>query len=194
MDNDSKIAGKIKTQITRFANKISHGLQKPTKKFLVQMRYGIQARKDVKLSNISRSLNEQIPLIKTEARLSRNLGTQDLTERINGNLVADGAPRVNHDTVIALDLSDLDKPCAKKREHVAVVGDDSTGEPRSNGYWLLEDLTPLYGELYSQQARGFWSENSQILGAVDRVKEGVEHRGIWAMDRGQTVALSFRGC
>jgi len=202
MDNDSKIAGKIKTQITRFANNISHGFQKPTKKFLVQMLYGIQASKDVKLSNICRSLNEQIPLIKTEARLSRNVGKQDLTERINGNLVADGATRVNHDTVIALDLSDLDKPYAKKMEHLALVRDGSTGEPRSNGYWLLEvlgadvegeDLTPLYGELYSQQARGFRSENSQILGAVDRVKEGVEDRGIWAMDRGADRGILFQG-
>jgi hypothetical protein len=43
MDNDSKIAGKIKTQMTRFANKISSGFQKPAKKFMVQMLYGIQA-------------------------------------------------------------------------------------------------------------------------------------------------------
>jgi hypothetical protein len=37
------------------------------------MIYGIQAAKDVKLSNITRSLNEPQPLIKTEDRLSRNL-------------------------------------------------------------------------------------------------------------------------
>jgi len=57
------------------------------------------------------------------------------------------------------------------------VRDGSTGEPRSNGYWLLEvlgadvegeDLTPLYGELYYQEAMDFRSENSQILGAMDR--------------------------
>jgi hypothetical protein len=60
--------------MTRFAHKISGGFQKPAKKFMVQMLYGIQASKDVKLSNISRSLNEQIPLIKTEGRLSRNIG------------------------------------------------------------------------------------------------------------------------
>ena len=64
MDNDSKIAGKNNTQITRFAHKISQGFQKPTSKFMVRMLYGIQASKDVKHSNISRSLNEQIPLIK----------------------------------------------------------------------------------------------------------------------------------
>jgi hypothetical protein len=57
-----------------------------------------------------------------------------------------------------------------------------TGEPRRNGYWLLEvlgadvereNLIRLYGELYSQQARDFRSENSQILGAIERVMEGV---------------------
>jgi hypothetical protein len=129
MDNDSKIAGKIKTQITRFAHKISSGFQKPAKKFMVQMLYGIQASKDVKLSNISRSLNEQIPLIKTETRLSRNIGKHDLTEQINGNLLADGASRVNPDTVIALDISDIDKPYARKMENLALVRDGSIGGP-----------------------------------------------------------------
>jgi hypothetical protein len=139
MDNDSKIAGKIKTQMTRFAHKISFGFQKPAKKFMVQMLYGIQAGKDVKLSNISRSLNEQIPLIKTE-------GKQDLAGQINRNLLKEGATRVGQDTVIALDISDIDKPYARKMENLALVRDGSTGELRSNGYWLLEVLgADIYG-------------------------------------------------
>lgn len=48
------------------------------------MVYGIQACKDVKLSNIGRALQEDIPLIKTEDRLSRNLDDEDFTEHING--------------------------------------------------------------------------------------------------------------
>jgi hypothetical protein len=147
----------------------------------------------VKLSNISRSLHEQIPLIKIEGRLSRNMGKHDLTEQIKGDLVADGASRINADTVIALDISDIDKLYGRKRENLALVRDGSTGELRSNGYWLLEvlgadvegeDLIPLYGELYSQEARDFRSENSQILGAMDRLIAGVGTRGIWAIDRG----------
>jgi hypothetical protein len=102
------------------------GLSEAYKEVFVQMLRGIQARKDVKLSTICRSLKEQTSLIKTEARLSRN--------------VADGAPRVTHDTVIALGLSDLDKPYAKKMEHLALVRDGSTGELRSSGYWLLGSL------------------------------------------------------
>ena len=87
MEHDSKIAGKIKSQITRFSHKISGDLKKPQRKLIVQMLYGIQASKDVKLSNIARSLNEEIALIKTETRLSRNLGRMGLTDRINKSLL-----------------------------------------------------------------------------------------------------------
>ena len=171
MEHDSKIAGKIKSQITRFSHKISGDFKKPQRKLIVQMLYGIQASKDVKLSNIARSLNEEIALIKTETRLSRNLGRMGLTDRINKSLLTEGGKRVQQDTVIALDLSDLDKPYAQKMEYLALVRDGSTGETRSNGYWLIdvlgaevegEDLIPLYGELYSQEAKEFRSENRQM--------------------------------
>jgi hypothetical protein len=169
---------------------------------MIQMLYGIQASKDVKLSNIARSLNEEIPLIKTETRLSRNLGRMDLTEPINGRLIAEGSKRIQKETVIALDLSDVDKPYAEKMEYLAWVRDGSTGETRSKGYWLIdvlgadvegEDLIPLYGELYSQEARDFRSENRQILNAIDRVMEGIGPRGIWAMDRGGDRSRLFKG-
>jgi hypothetical protein len=140
MEHNSKIARKIKFQITRFSHKISGDFKKPTRKLVVQMLYGTQASKDVKLSNSARSLNEEIPLIKTKNRLSRNLGGMDLTERINKNLITDGGKRIQEETVIALDLSDLDKPYAQKMEYLALVRDGSTGETKSNGYWLIDVL------------------------------------------------------
>jgi len=202
MEHHSKIAGKIKGQITRFANKISGDYKKPIRKWMVQMIYGIQASKGVKLSNIARSLNEEIPLIKTETRLSRNLGRMDLTESINRRLIAEGSKRIHQESVIALDISDVDKPYAEKMEYLALVRDGSTGETKSRGYWLLdilgadvegEDLIPLYGELYSQEAKDFRSENGQILNAVDRVMEGVGQKGVWAIDRGGDRSRLFKG-
>lgn len=130
------------------------------------------------------------------------MGKGDLTEWINQVLVADGAVRVRDDTVIALDISDIDKPYAKKMENLAWVRDGSTGECRSRGYWLIgafgadvegQDLIPLYGELYSQEAIGFLSENRQILGAIDRVTEGTGTRGIWAIDRGGDRGVLLKG-
>jgi len=202
MEHNSKIAVRIKAQITRFAHKISGGYKKPIRKWMIQMLYGIQASKDVKLSNIARSLNEEIALIKTESRLSRNLGRMDLTESINGTLIAEGGERIRQETVIALDVSDLDKPYAEKMEYLALVRDGSTGETKSKGYWLMdvlgadvegEDLIPLYGELYSQEASGFRSENRQILTAIDRVIGGIGQKGIWAIDRGGDRSKLFKG-
>jgi hypothetical protein len=46
--------------------------------FVGEMLFGIQASQDVKLSNIARSLQEDISLIKTEDRLSRNLHAEEL--------------------------------------------------------------------------------------------------------------------
>jgi hypothetical protein len=63
----------------------------------------------------------------------------------------------------------------------------------SNGYWLCDvlaadvagrRLVPLYGELYSQDAPDFVSENTQILKAIDVVTEATKGRGIIAIDRG----------
>ncbi len=202
MEDNSKISGKIKFQIRRFGQRISEGQKKPLRKWILQMLYGIQASKDVKLSNIARTLNEEIPLIKTEARLSRNLGRRDLTESINDKLITEGSRRIEAETVIALDLSDLDKRYAEKMEYLAFVRDGSTGERRSKGYWLLdvlgadvegEDLIPLYGELYSQEAAGFKSENRQILNAIDCVVKGIGQKGIWAIDRGGDRSRLFKG-
>ena len=53
---------------------------------MYDMLYGFQKAKDIKLSEISRALCEDIPLIKTENRLSRNLMNFDLSEHINNEL------------------------------------------------------------------------------------------------------------
>jgi len=193
MRHDSKIAGKIKAQISRFSNRLSDGLTKPERRFIREVIYGIQASKDVKLSNIARSLGEEIPLIKTEWRLSRNAAKSDFTDLINARLIDLGKSRIADDTVLALDPGDIDKPYAKKMEYLALVRDGSRKETKSPGYWTMEvvgadvegeELIPLYSELYSQKSRGFISENAQIIKAIDAIVAHVGMRGIWTIDRG----------
>jgi len=45
-------------------------------------------------------------------------------------------------------------------------------------------IVPLYGELYSQDAEDFQSENAQILKAIGRVSAATGKQGIFAIDRG----------
>ena len=73
MKNDTTTGRKIQHQIKRFSYKVTKGLTKPKKKFVSRMLFGIQASRDIKLSNIARGLNENIKLIKTENRPSRHI-------------------------------------------------------------------------------------------------------------------------
>ena len=192
MDNNITDSRKVQQQILQYANTVTKGFKKTRKKFIAQAIFGIQASRDIKLSNIARSLKEDIRLIKTENRLSRQLMSQDLTQQINEALITDSQWRIKADTVLALDLSDVHKPFAKKMEGLARVWDGSKGEP-GDGYWLCEvigaqvdkeALIPLYSELYSHKVKGFESENEQILKAIRMVNTKTKGRGIWAMDRG----------
>lgn len=78
------------------------------------MVYGIQAAKDVKLSNIARTLKEDQRLLKTEDRLSRNLDDVDFTEGINDEICLLGASKVTEEMVIASDPGDLQKSMPRR--------------------------------------------------------------------------------
>jgi Transposase DDE domain len=190
--HDTRIRSRLKAQLTKFSAELCGGLSKPLAKFVSQMLFGIQASQDVKLSNIARSLKEDIPLIDTEKRLSRNLKAEDLWNTLTPQLVRMAAVRVQSNTVLALDLSDVRKEYAQKMEYLAPVRDGSTGEVHP-GYWLCDvtaaevhgsEIVPLYQKLYSAEAKDFRSENDEVVAAVDLVRTHTQGRGIWAIDRG----------
>ena len=190
--HDSKIRSRLKAQLTKFTAELCAGLTKPLAGFVAQMLFGIQSSQDVKLSNISRSLQEEIALIRTEKRLSRNLKSAELEKELTPQLVRMGSSRIQPNTVLALDLSDIRKEYAQKMENLATVRDGSTGELH-NGYWLCDvtgaevngsEIVPLYQRLYSAEAKDFTSENAEVLAAVDLIRKHTQGRGIWTIDRG----------
>ena len=190
--HDTKVRSRLKAQLTKFCSEFCEGLTKPLANFASQMLFGIQSSQDVKLSNIARSLKEEISLIRTEKRLSRNLKSAALEKELTPQLVKMGSPRIQPNTVLALDLSDIRKEYAQKMEHLATVRDGSTGELHQ-GYWLCDvtaaevngnEIVPLYQKLFSVEAKEFTSENAEVLAAVDRIRTHTEGRGIWTIDRG----------
>ncbi len=190
--HDTRIRCRLQAQLTKFSSELCAGLSKPLTKFAGQMLFGIQSSQDVKLSNIARSLQEDISLIRTEKRLSRNLKSGELEKELTPQLVKMGSPRVQLNTVLALDLSDIRKEYAQKMEHLATVRDGSTGELHQ-GYWLCDvtaaevngsEIVPLYQKPFSVEAKEFTGENAEMLAAVDLIREHTQGRGIWTIDRG----------
>ena len=188
----ARTAQKLREQMVRFSGELSTGLPKVARRFVAEMVFGIQARGSVRLTEVGRALGERISLKKTEGRLSRQLGRKRLDREIQRRLIEHAAPRIEDDTLIVMDLSDVTKKYAKKMENLAQVRDGSEKE-LGWGYWTLNivgantkgtKLAPLYGRLYSHAVVGHQSGNEEIREAVGEVAEVLGKRGIWVMDRG----------
>ncbi len=173
--NDSKIRSRLKAQLTKFSLELCASLSKPLAGFVSEMLFGIQSSQDVKLSNIARSLKEEITLIRTEKRLSRNLKSAELEKELTPQLVRMGSSRIQPNTVLALDLSDIRKEYAQKMENLATVRDGSTGELHL-GYWLCDvtgaevnggEIVPLYQKLLMKR-RMSWRDGRSISSFASR--------------------------
>jgi len=128
MAKDTIIIAKIKAQLGKFSGIISKDFSTPKRRLIRELLYGIQATKDVKFSNISRSFNEEQPLIKTEDRLSRNIDDADFIEGINCEIGRLGGCKVLDDMVIALDPGDIRKRYASKMQYLCGIRDGSERE------------------------------------------------------------------
>ena len=166
-------------------------LPKVARRLVSEVLYGIAARQSVHLSEVGRALEEPIPPIKIETRLSRNLGRPELCGHIGAGVLREGGGRIRDRTLLILDTSDIAKPYAEKMQYLARVRDGSEGVI-ADGYWLCQvigvendnAIVPLYSALYSQKAPDFVSENAEIMGAMDQVAAATDGRRVWAIDRG----------
>jgi hypothetical protein len=190
--NIAKIAQKIQGQMQQFSGKLSCGLPKVAGRFIGEALYGIQSRGSVRLSEIARSLDEGIALHKTITRLSNQLQRPGLLEHLEERIIGEGAQRVQQETLLIIDVSDIVKPYAEKMQYMAQVRDGSSGSIE-DGYWTMQvvgveaggkEITPLYHELYSQDSPDFKSENREIEKAIETVSSQVQDKGIWVIDRG----------
>ena len=155
------------------------------------MLYGIQASQDVKLSNIGRSLQEDIALIKTEDRLSRNLSKEDFSDHINQEIIRLADDKITDDMVISIDPGDIMKPYAKAMENLCGIWDGSEGEA-AKGYHLCQvtaanlehnKIVPLYCEAYSSREKNYVSSTEKVKSVISQVVEKTGTHGIWAIDR-----------
>ncbi len=190
--NYAKTVFKLREQIIKFSGELSSGWPKVLRRFIAETIYGIQARQSVRLTEIARSLEEKIPLRKTQYRLCRQLGRWGLWAKISNALCQMASLRVKRDTLLVLDISDIAKKYARKMEYLAMVHDGSEGT-LANGYWTCSVigvepgervLTPLYSRLYSQAGPDFTSENAEVRKAISFVSRHTEKQGIWVLDRG----------
>ena len=172
MINYNRLGYEIKRDLANFSSKVSKGLKRPQEKFLLQMLYGILEGNKLHLSEIGRSLKENISLKKTIDRLSRNLNSFKGREAVMDNYIAFVKQNIKEDyAVIIVDGSDIAKPAAEKMEALSDIRDGSTGE-MARGYLTVEAAVlskegkmplPVYERVFSAKEAGFISETHENL-------------------------------
>jgi len=164
------------------------------------MVYGILARKNCYLSEISRALNESTKLSYTLDKLSGNLMNLENKEasKIKNNYYKEAMKYLPEDYVIVLnDDTDLNKEYSKKLENLSIIKDASSQTDKYvNGYKVCEYVAltqnkkspiSLYSNIYSTTSNQFVSENHETIKGEDYVIELLktyQRKPIFIRDRG----------
>ena len=110
---------------------------KVASRFVEETIFGLSASGSVRLTEIGRSLEEDIALHATHKRLSRNLADKALASHIEKKVLQLGAKRITEKTLLIVDPTDLQKKYAKKMQYLANVRDASE-KTIGKGYWMCD--------------------------------------------------------
>lgn len=196
------MAPKVQKQLEEFVEAIAGRWQhRPTRKFIFQMLFGMIVSGKSLLSEIGRALRERCDLIRTEKRLSRNLGSPRLCdEALAAMYLEHVSPRLQRDHVIAVDMSDIAKPYSRFQEGLARIWDGSKQKEHDRGWPILtiEAVPPgrqqinLSHRLFSRRDRGYVSDNVILREELCRVAPYVPKGCLWVADRGFDGRTMFR--
>ena len=129
MLNSTMNSYEMKRDIVNFSKKVSEGVNKSTSKFVIDMEYGLAKSGSCLISEIARSLDENIKLNYTIERLCDNLSNMydDEKELIWNNYLDEVKKNVDLDSPIVLfDDSDINKEYSRKLEDLDRVVDASS--------------------------------------------------------------------
>ena len=197
MNNFTTNTYEMKREIVNFSKKISLGFNKPNSKFVLDMQYGLSKGGSCLISEIARSLDEDIKLNYTIERLCDNLSNlyEEEKETIWNNYIKEVSKVLDKDDAIVLfDDSDINKEYSKKLEDLDKVIDGSSKDKKIvNGYHVCEataltknEKQPLsiYSKIYSCKSKDFVSKNEYTISSIKAAERifGENFTGIF--DRG----------
>ena len=194
MSNFTTNTYEMKREILNFSEKIAKKLSKSEKKFIQDIEYGIAASGSCLISDISRSLNEDIKLKNTIERLCDNLNSFDDTETLYNNYIEEIGDIYGKEPVVLFDDSDISKVYGKKFEDLDDVMDASSQDKKvTKGYHVCEatiltekenQLISVYSQIYSCKSKDFKSMNDYTFKSIETAKKVLNRKFIGVFDRG----------
>ena len=194
MNNFTTNTYEMKREILNFSEKIAKKLSKSEKKFIQDIEYGIAASGSCLISDISRSLNEDIKLKNTIERLCDNLNSFDDAETLYNNYIEEIGDIYGKEPVVLFDDSDISKVYGKKFEDLDDVIDASSQDKKvTKGYHVCEatiltekenQLISVYSQIYSCKSKDFKSMNDYTFKSIEAAQKVLNRKFIGVFDRG----------
>ena len=194
MNNFTTNTYEMKREILNFSEKIAKKLSKSEKKFIQDIEYGIAASGSCLISDISRSLNEDIKLKNTIERLCDNLNSFDDAETLYNNYIEEIGDIYGKEPVVLFDDSDISKVYGKKFEDLDDVMDASSQDKKvTKVYHVCEatiltekekQLISVYSQIYSCKSKDFKSMNDYTFKSIETAKKVLNRKFIGVFDRG----------
>ncbi len=194
MNNCTMNCYEMKREIVNFSKKITEGTNKATKKFVMDMQYGLSRNGSCLISEIARGLEEDIKLSYTIERLCDNLSNlyEEEKEQVWNNYIKEVKKNIKEEeNVVLFDDSDINKEYSKKLEDLDRVIDASSQEKRIvNGYNVCEATVltkkqsqpmSIYSKIYSCKSKDFKSKNRYTMESIEKAEEivGTNFTGIF---------------
>ena len=186
----------MKRKIVNFSKIMSRGLKKPEQKFIGDIIYGISAAKDIKISNIAKTLKETIKLDNVIERLCLHLNKikDKDKDKVTENYYKFVQTIIPEYPITIFDDSDMAKVYGKKFEDLDIVKDASAvKETYVSGYHMCNAIVltknekqpmPVYSRLYSSKSKEFESSNKETFKSIDAVRKCLKRKSLMVFDRG----------
>lgn len=194
MNNFTTNTYEMKREILNFSEKVSKSLNKSENKFIKDIEYGIAASGSCLISNMARSLNEDIKLKNTIERLCDNLNAFDNTEKLYNNYINTIGDVYGVEPIALFDDSDIAKEYGIKFEDLDDVIDASSKDKKiTKGYHVCESVIltekekqPIstYSRVYSCKSEVFKSKNNYTIESINSVIKVLNRQFTGVFDRG----------
>lgn len=192
----------MKREIVNFSKKVSNGCTKPESGFIMDMLYGMFASKDVKITSIARSLNEDIKLDNTVERLCNRLSDFKGRSIVEDNYRKSLANLISDEPIVLFDNSDITKIYGKKFEDLDVVVDASDPKKEKKPGYPVCNVTmlskkqkqpvPIYSKIVSTKSKNFKSMNKYTLESIKEAYKAIGKKFTGVLDRGYDDKKVFR--
>ncbi len=123
MSKTTRLRQKWKVDLLTYIKPFRSYLSKPVNKLISEVVYGILSSGSLKMSEIARSLKEDVDLHHTSKRLSRMLIKHKLQKKVETEVLRQMKNELNEN----IDPGDLDRRYAEECEFLGKVRDGSSG-------------------------------------------------------------------